>query len=86
MSKAKKLRTRLFANPRDFTWEELLTVLRHAGYEQLPSGASSSRKFVDERNHIISIHKPHPGNIVKAYVIRLICDALTAKEEAKGHK
>ena len=81
MSRNQKLKARLFSNPKDFTWDELISVLRHEGYEQLPPGGTSARKFADARSHIINIHKPHPGNIVKAYVIKLVCEALKAKEE-----
>jgi hypothetical protein len=32
----------------------------------------SRRKFVNADNRVISLHKPHPNKIVKAYVIQLI--------------
>jgi hypothetical protein len=29
----------------------------------------SRRKFKDDKNNIISLHKPHPSNILKGYII-----------------
>ena len=83
MSKKDKLRARLESLPKDFTWEELVS---DCGYEQLPSKGTSARKFVDERKHIISLHKPHPGNIVKRYALEIVLDAIKAKEEEKANE
>ena len=81
MGKKEKLKERLYSFPKDFTWQELTTVLSHSGYKELPSGGTSARKFVDERNHIIRVHKPHPRNIVKSYVIKEIVKALKEKDD-----
>jgi len=81
LSKKDKLRARLENLPKDFTWDELTKVLSDKGYEQLPSGGTSARKFVDERKHIISLHKPHPGNIVKKYALEIVLNAIKVKEE-----
>lgn len=83
VSKSDKLKARLFTYPKDFTWEELLVVLRSYGYEQLKQGKTggSRRKFKDERNHIISLHEPHPSNIVKSYAIEQVVEALQQKEK-----
>lgn len=80
MSKKDKLRERLFSLPKDFTWDELTRVLGHNGYDELPSGGTSARKFVDERNHIINLHKPHPGNICKKYVLEIVINAIKEKD------
>jgi len=34
-------------------------------------------KFLDEEKRIINLHKPHPDNIVKQYVIKQILEKLT---------
>ena len=36
----------------------------------------SRRKFVNQQNAIISLHKPHPGNILKTYAIKQIIEHL----------
>jgi hypothetical protein len=46
----------------------------------MKSGATSARKFKDERNHIINLHKPHPGNIVKSYAVKYVVEELKAKD------
>ena len=71
MGKHDKLLKRLLSNPKDFTWEELVSLLRHYGYKEKTGGKTggSRRKFIDEDKNIISLHKPHPSNIVKTYAI-----------------
>ena len=83
MSQKKKLLTKLLSNPKDLTWDELITILSSFGYKELKKGKTggSRRKFNDENNNVISLHKPHPGNIVKEYVIKQLITQL--KEEGK---
>jgi hypothetical protein len=81
MSRKEKLKERLYRYPKDFTWDELVTVLSNNGYKELPSTGTSGRKFADERNHIIALHKPHPGNIVKGYALREIVQILKEKDK-----
>ena len=83
MSRQEKLISRLLSVPRDFTWEELVKVLAGYGYEEVVGGKTggSRRKFVDSQKNIISLHKPHPANIVKEYALR---DVITHLKE-KGH-
>ncbi|MCW5907812.1 MAG: type II toxin-antitoxin system HicA family toxin [Chitinophagales bacterium] len=78
MSKAEKLIERLKTYPKDFTWEELVKVLHHFGYTEIKKGKTggSRRKFANKQNNIISLHKPHPQNVVKEYVIKQIIDHL----------
>ena len=81
MTSIKKLKERLYTLPKDFTWNELVRVLASFGYEELKSGGTSARKFKDERSHIINLHKPHPGSIVKSYAMRYVAEELKAKEK-----
>lgn len=78
MSKIEKLIERLLSNPKDLTWEELVKVLAHFGYEEKKTGKTggSRRKFVSESMNIISLHKPHPSNIVKHYAINAVIEQL----------
>ena len=89
MTSINTLKERLYTFPKDFTWNELVRVLASFGYEELKSGGTSARKFKDERTHIINLHKPHPGSIVKSYAIRYVVEELKAKDkeiEAKEEK
>lgn len=78
MSQVEKLVIRLLSYPKDFTWEELIKILRHFGYEEYKRGKTggSRRKFSNSENHIISLHKPHPANILKRYQVEDVVNAL----------
>ncbi|GAB2701731.1 hypothetical protein GCM10027037_28890 [Mucilaginibacter koreensis] len=81
MSQHEKLRNRLLSVPKDFTWDELVKILTHYGYKELTGGKTggSRRKFSDQNNNIISLHKPHPGSIVKQYALREVIEHLKAR-------
>ncbi len=81
MSIKDKLLTRLLSKPKDFTWEELETLLSHLGYHEKDKGntGGSRRKFVNADNDIINLHKPHPHNIIKRYLIDQIIEKLQIK-------
>ena len=78
MSRLQKLIERFKKVPADLTWEELVSLLRGLGYIKISSGKTSGsrQKFINEKKEILSIHKPHPGNIVKKYVIQQILESL----------
>jgi hypothetical protein len=86
MAQIKKLINKLVSNPKDFTWDELTTVLSHFGYKELSKGKTggSRRKFADKQNHIINLHKPHPKQILKSYQVRQVVDSLTEKGYIKN--
>jgi len=83
MSRQEKLISRLLSVPKDFTWDELCKVVAFFGYKELTGGKTggSRRKFVDSNKNIITLHKPHPANIVKSYAIREVISHL----KEKGH-
>jgi hypothetical protein len=66
-----KLLRRFLSAPKDFTWEELVKILASFGYKEIITGKTggSRRKFKNVKNNIISLHKPHPSNTLKDYVI-----------------
>jgi hypothetical protein len=83
MSRQEKLVSRLISIPSDFSWEELTKVLAFYGYQELTGGKTggSRRRFVDGNKNIITLHKPHPANVVKTYAIREVIAHL----KEKGH-
>ncbi len=85
MSRQEKLVTRLLTVPKDITWEELIKVLNSFGYEEVKGGKTggSRRRFADEKKNIITLHKPHPANIVKSYALREVIAELNAKGHIK---
>ena len=72
MTKRKKLLNRFRSLPRDFTYSELRTLLGSLEYEEIKTGKTSGSRIAfchSENKHIIRLHRPHPGNIVKYYQI-----------------
>ena len=85
MAGIEKLLERFLSVPKDFTWEELLRVLTHFGFKKIKAGKTggSRRKFVDEKQNLISLHEPHPKNIMKGYAIRQVIEHLKAIGQLK---
>jgi predicted RNA binding protein YcfA (HicA-like mRNA interferase family) len=81
MSKKDKLIDRLLSIPKDFTWNEIGVVLTSFGYSEMKTGKTggSRRKFVDGDKNIITLHKPHPGKILKEYAIKQVIKHLKDK-------
>jgi hypothetical protein len=71
MGRKEKPLARLKQRPKDFTWEELTSLLKALGYVQRKTGrtGSSRRRFVHPAAPAITLHKPHPDRNVKMYVI-----------------
>ena len=79
VSKIEKIIAKFINVPADLTWDELVKILNYNGfYERQQKGKTggSRRKFVNDKKDVISLHKPHPGNIVKQYVIRQLIEKL----------
>ena len=79
MTKQEKLLSKFISQPTDFTYNELIRLLRSFGYEEL-QGSGSRFVFRNEQiKHNIQLHKPHPGNVLKRYQIDLIIQELNSK-------
>ncbi len=78
MSQREKLLKRLSERPKDFTWDEVESLLGSLGYKKIKTGRTSGsrRRFVHESMAPIILHEPHPQNILKQYQIELIIEAL----------
>ena len=78
MSRKEKLILRFQQRPNDFTWDELTSLLKHLGYQEIKSGKTggSRRRFVHLSAATITLHKPHPQNILKRYAIDQVLDVL----------
>lgn len=82
MSRQNKLERRFLTGPADFTYDEMSKLLKGFGYEEMKTGktAGSRVAFINKTNrHIIRLHRPHPGNIIKKYQMDLVEEALRAK-------
>lgn len=82
MSKRDKLMERLLERPSDFTYAEARTLLGRFGYREDTRGRTSGSRvaFVHmQTKHIIRLHKPHPGNILKMYQLDELTEALKSQ-------
>ena len=81
MTRRDKLIARFKGRPKDFTWEELVRLLEWLDYVEAKAGRTggSRRRFVHPTAPVIALHKPHPGSIVKMYVIDDVLRVLTAE-------
>ena len=77
MSKINKLLLRLKSKPKDFTWEELVTLLTKLGFTELQGSGSRVKFYHHDLNRIIHLHKPHPAKILKHYVLNEVIEILT---------
>lgn len=79
LARRDKLVARFKTRPRDFTWDELVRLLATLGYVEARAGhaGGSRRRFVHATAPLIALHKPHPGNIVRAYVVDDVLRLLT---------
>jgi hypothetical protein len=78
MGTKEKLIARFSALPNDFTWEEMRHLLVALGYVPGNKGKTSGSRviFKGEGKKPIMLHKPHPGNIIKGYVMKQVYDYL----------
>jgi hypothetical protein len=79
MTKEEKLIDRLLAQPKDFTYLELRRLMISLGYIEDSRGRSSGSRvafFHPRTSRILMLHKPHPGNELKVYQVRLVIDFL----------
>ncbi|TBV14684.1 type II toxin-antitoxin system HicA family toxin [Stutzerimonas kirkiae] len=78
MSRHGKLLARLLEQRNALTWQELATLLQGFGYLQLPGRGSRVKFDNGDPAAMISLHKPHPCNEVKAYARRHVIEHLRA--------
>lgn len=77
MSKKDKLVKRLLSKPKDFTFDEMKTLLSLLGYELKQGGTGSGVKFIKyESNEVINFHRPHPNGILKRYILEQVIEKL----------
>ncbi len=82
MSKLEKLIERFLSKPKDFTYDELKTLLNRFQYFEVKSGKTSGSRvaFMNEiTKSIIRLHKPHPGSILKRYQLDLVEEELKSE-------
>ncbi len=78
MSRKDKLAAKLLDRKRNVTWNELTALLQYLGYREAKKGKTggSRRRFIHESGSVITLHKPHPQNIVKKYAADQVIEIL----------
>lgn len=77
MSKKDKLIERLLKKPKDFTYDEMVSLLSYLDYELKQSGTGSGVKFIKlNSNDVINFHRPHPNGILKQYILNQVIEKL----------
>ncbi len=71
MSKIEKEIERLKSKPKDYTYEELKSLLNKLGFYENNKGKTSGSRieFKDKYGRKEILHKPHPSNIIKMYKV-----------------
>lgn len=78
MSKHDKAVARLKSCPRDYKWDECVTLMGRLGYRLVQSGGGSHCFFYnDERDHVVQLYRPHPGNEMPLYLVKQVVRRLT---------
>ena len=87
MSKIDKRQDRLFAipQPTDFTWEELVYVMKHNGFNE-SCGGGSHYTFQHSSGFTFTMTKSHPGGILKHYQVKNAKEALHTISKLKEEK
>ena len=75
MGKLEKILERLLNGIGTITYQELTYVLQRFNYKPISSGKTSGSRvafYNAEINDMIRLHRPHPGNELKDYQVKLI--------------
>lgn len=83
MSQRDKLEQKLRRSPppKDFTWEELVTLMRSHGFVESCGGGSHYLFYNEALKLSVRISKPHPDNVMRRYQIK---DALEVIDLVQG--
>ena len=81
MGTKEKLIKRLKSNPKDFTYNEMMKALKSLGFKSAKTGKTAgSRVKLKKGNIPITMHKPHPQNVLPEYLIKQILEVLEKED------
>ncbi len=83
MSTKDKLISRFRAIPRDFTFDEMMRLFAAFGFEANNKGGTSGSRLTlvnPGRGLSYNMHRPHPDNAIKMYVMRQVLEFLVEHE------
>ena len=78
MGTKEKLIERIKQRPVDFTFDEAKRLMSLLGYDLSNKGKTSGSRviFYKEGWAPIMLHRPHPGNVLKHYVVKQLLETL----------
>jgi len=84
MSKKDKLWAKFMEVPpkKNLTWNELISFLLALGFELLEGDGSRVKFYHKTKDIMVNLHKPHPDNLLKTYIVKQIQEKL--KEAFNG--
>lgn len=81
MGKKEKLIAKLKSVPKDFTFEEMQSLLLYLGFEMSNKGKTSGSRMKFIKGDIpIILHKPHPRKELLEYQVKQVLDILEKEE------
>ena len=78
MTKQEKLLEKFLSKPlrRNLTFRELVTLFQGLGYELINKEGSRVAFWNKATGDIFDLHKPHPDDILKLYVVKKVQEKL----------
>lgn len=78
MSKKDKLIAKFLQTPprKDLTFKELASLLGILGFLKIEGAGSAVKFYNKEKDLLINLHKPHPSDILKVYIVKQIQNKL----------
>ena len=79
MSKKEKIKERFLSQCKDFTYDELVALLCSLGFVEQKRGHTTGSAVCFVHSSIglpVRFHKPHPGHIIKTYLMKQIKEIL----------
>ena len=78
MSRLEKEIERLKSKPKDYTFDEAKSLLNKLGFFEYNKGKTSGSRveFKDKYGRKMTLHKPHPSNIIKIYKVNDLLNEL----------
>ncbi len=76
MNNLKFIINRLKNKAKDFTWDEMVRILIHFGYKEIP-GSDTRQKFINRNQQLIVLQDSTPKVSLKMYELEQIYKILT---------
>ena len=81
MGKKEKLIAKLKSNPKDFTFEEMRSLLEALGFAMSNKGKTSGSRIKFMNGNIpIILHKPHPRKELLEYQVKQVIEVLERED------